>query len=92
MLFLCFFEVMNVLVKERSIETLIQLSDGPELDPREKALTALALRSLANHFILDRPTKKQINLTYRPNVDLQSLKLEDARLLQQQRFVAVRCR
>jgi hypothetical protein len=74
-------------------------TDGPELDPREKALTALALRSLANHFILNRPNKKQINLTY-PNNNTNNnnnnggnggdiVKAEDPK----QRFVStVRCR
>jgi hypothetical protein len=75
----------------------IFLTDGPELDPREKALTALALRSLANHFILNRPNKKQINLTY-PNNNTNNnnggnggdiVKAEDPK----QRFVStVRCR
>ena len=45
----------------------ISPTDGTELDPREKALTALALRSLANHFILNKNGKKEINLSYRPN-------------------------
>jgi hypothetical protein len=55
---------------------LLMFVDGTELDPREKALTALALRSLANHFILNRnPNKKQINLNYRPNTS--DIKLED---------------
>ena len=47
---------------------------------------------MANHFILDRPNKKQINLTYRPNTDPLSMKYEDPKVVQQQRFVAVRCR
>ncbi len=75
----------------------IFLIDGPELDPREKALTALALRSLANHFILNRPNKKQINLTYPNNTTNNNnggnggdiVKAEDPK----QRFVStVRCR
>jgi hypothetical protein len=47
-----------------NIDNAILLStDGTEFDPKEKALTALALRSLANHFILNRANnKKQINL------------------------------
>ena len=47
-------------------------------------MTALALRSLANHFILNKNNKKQINLNYRPNTG--DVKLEDPK----QRVV--RCR